>query len=158
MALHCSISLCAFTLGALVSLAAVAEGSVLPQVNGIRLDGDLAEAEKSGRYICRPTTAAIADTICHLKPGHSEAVFGIPVQTVLLYYYDDRLSLVHVQLEEANYGAALAGLANQYGEPSYTREEPAPRAGHGGNVRSTWLLGRAILELSRYSVVRTVPH
>lgn len=122
------------------------------EFKGIALGSDISVLENTSRFECRDPKNPIADRICSLRYGERETIAGVPVEVLLLYFYDGKLQTISISFDAKNFTQVADALKEKYGEGSLKTEEIQNRMGATFENRIvSWRSPGATLEAKRIS-------
>ena len=93
--------------------------------NGIELGSEFEAITNDVRFTCELTNSDVADKTCRLKTKFAEEVTisGVPIISLKLYYFQDRLSSIVIVSPETYYNAVQHTLREMHGQPDTQRVE-----------------------------------
>jgi len=122
------------------------------EFKGLALGSDYSQIQSDKRFACRDPQDAKFDRFCMLKYGHKETIAGIPVSTVMLCYYDDKLQIITINFPSKEFSEVADALKEKYGQGTVKSEEVHNRMGATfQNETLSWSKADATLRAEKYS-------
>jgi len=80
------------------------------------LDSPFNKVKGNKRYKCEIPPNKFVDQACHLSSGSIETIAGFPVETVMLFYFAEKLGSITIYFDEKNFNQVTAALIEKYGD------------------------------------------
>jgi len=101
----------------LIGLKAVAvlAADPLPAFMGIELGSDISKTIQDKRFKCRRADSPVAELTCRLGARYEEDVYGVPLSSLTLNYFNRKLRAIVITFDSAHFKAVKEGLEQAYG-------------------------------------------
>ena len=94
-----------------------------PAYKGIELGSGISKIIQDKRFICKRTDSPVAEQSCRLLAGYTEDLYGAPLSTLTLNYFNSKLSTMVITFESIHFKAIRDGLKQAYGPPKRSVEK-----------------------------------
>jgi len=139
------------TIGPFAAPLAHAQGDSF-EFKGIALGSDAAQIEADRRFQCFNSPTPLADRACGLRRKGNETIAGVPVENLMLFFYDNKLHMITVGFASKDFDKVTEALKEKYGKAVPETEEVHNRMGAAfSNEKYTWAKSGEVLKAEKYA-------
>ncbi len=96
---------------------------------GIALDSNFSDIEQNQKFNCKLPQSPLGDKSCTLNYREIETIAGVPVDLMVLHFYDEKLSSIRIHIKSQFFYSVRDALIAKYGNGALTKEPVQNRAG-----------------------------